>query len=395
MSSCTATIDSLYNYGIPMVTLTGSIFSLFCIIVIANILIEKRPKNNMFRYFLVSTMCEFIANLIMISRSYLLLCTDGILVMCTGDICSISFKIYSDSTFYRSSYYLITSLNEIIAFMQAAATIDCFFSINNRLKWFQSKLAFYTLSSLIIVYTFLFELGPYIFRLGIKKSNMGIAHNATMNETLIENGYEFYLTKFGMSLYPKVMIIFDSILVHILLFLIISAFNILIYFKMKESTNSKFILSFNARNSNPSTIRNSSINLAMRSHKKRFIMVIVTGFNYLLGHIGYVPFSILATLFPTISYLWCINNIEIILLFVSYLANYPIYYMFNTIFKRIANRHFRILFYPMWILFYRERRAHRDESQINSLRLLPYPNRSNRLVLLSVQNLPPPNQVGL
>ena len=220
MSSCTAStsIDSLYKYGLDVVTIAGSISGLFCIIVITQILIEKRPKHNMFRYFLVGTMCEFVANLIMISRSFLLLCIGG--------ICCINFEISSELSFYWSSYYLIASLNEITAFMQAAATIDCFLSVNNHLKLFQSKLAFYILSFVIIVYTFLFELGAYYFRMGIKETCTRIVCNATMNETRIKNGYEFYLTKFGMSLYPKVMLIFDSVLVHILLFLIISVVNI-------------------------------------------------------------------------------------------------------------------------------------------------------------------------
>lgn len=368
MCSAASTIN---QHVTPIVTGIGMLFSSFGVLVFLQIILIKRPRTNMFAYFLVATISDLFNHTTVLF---------GMKYACST--CPSWFSLSQIGQWYIKVYnYMPAVFNDITAFMQVGATIDCYISIRSKYPALQSRLAFCVVTVFVIVYSFSYEVNLW-FKYDLRIVDQRIGLNGTFNQT--QKVLAFIETGFAKSVWSKIMFVYSSGVRDLACFLVLLLFNTLIVCEMRSSTRRKTQLFLTRRGtdismSNLNTTTSlaavaimhaaSSYNVrkACQAESKRAIMVIVSGVNYFLGHTGYF-FVAIAISFLTITPSWrCFGSIELLLLYLSNVTCYAAYYFSNKLFRQYSNQNLYYIFHPVCLalnkLLNRSEAGKRDKGQ--------------------------------
>jgi hypothetical protein len=85
-------------------------------------------------------------------------------------------------------------------------------------------------------------------------------------------------------------------------------------------------------------------------------MIVLTGVNYILGHVARPFASVQNLFFPSASHIpgsaWpCFYAVAYFLVYLAYASPFIFYYFFNTQFNKLANTTLEVVFYPLIVLF--------------------------------------------
>jgi hypothetical protein len=171
------------------------------------------------------------------------------------------------------------------------------------------------------------------------------SENQTINYTYYFSSY----ADFHYSEANKVMSLTSSLFRDMLLFVTLIVINTLILIQMKQMTQRRIVLVSSAPTTSPLSA-NKSVRMSLHAEKRKSLMIIATGANYLIGHFLYIliTFSI-ATASP-ILYLdkwFCFAFVANSLLWFSYVTPFFLYYFFNIHFKVIANETVKYVLTPL------------------------------------------------
>jgi hypothetical protein len=193
---------------------------------------------------------------------------------------------------------------------------------------------------------------------GIQPGSISSYKNTTKANKTIElsddyYGYifnGFYFTK-AFSYWTLGSYFFRDLAVPITLLIL----NALILAQMRKITKRRIKLAGGGANNASRSAANVSSNhasviLAMRAERRRSIMILLTGVNYLLGHTLNVIKMIESYFNLSSDYLlWnCVSLASYGLLFISYQTSFFFYYFLNTQFNHCAKQTFKFLFFPVW-----------------------------------------------
>lgn len=144
-------LSSIINsYIIPAISVVGVVTNTWCIYAFVRILRNSRASiaSNMFKYLLLKSIqddCQFLVQ-VFAPLYYCVTCS--------------TYQTFSSQVWYIGFYYYVEATNELASGLyDLAATFDCLLAIGNQCRVFQSTFMFYTLSTVIFLFSALF----YIF----------------------------------------------------------------------------------------------------------------------------------------------------------------------------------------------------------------------------------------
>lgn len=328
---CQLQIAKLTIYGISLVTTLGMVFNVLGILAIAQILRIKKPKSNMFRYFLVVNLADMLNNMLVCVGSIATwACLSCLYVTTPGG--QLYFKLLS---------YLPASFSDIVALMQLAATVDCYLSMVKQYKMCQSRVLFYVLAAISTVYALVIESNMF-FKYDFIQKNVTDVQNSTLNQSQIVTITSIEYSTYGASLAAKFLLYSTSIIRDAICLVILIVLNVLIYVKIRRALVDYVSRSGRAK-VEVDCIRRSSVNsnntsllrilTALKAEKKRAIVVLFTGINYLVGHAAMVVF-----LFAGMDGLWiCLIYLSIFVLYLSKLSSFFVFYLSSRVFRKCVN----------------------------------------------------------
>jgi hypothetical protein len=301
---CSSMIKEIIGESLTIsVNILGLIGNGLCIITFSKIIIKKQSQGNLFNYLLLKSIIDFID---FISNSF------GVLYYCYN--CQMSnwyiFQIWA-IWFYNYVEFIAETVSAIL---EIAATFDCLITINKTFIYCQRKSFFYLFSTLILVGFTLFYL---IFPLGYKIKKH-------------DSNFDYNYNDFGSTSFYSHITIIDSIIRDGIFLLIIITLNKFVLDLLKKSTQRRRELSGQVTNDN------NLLTVAQSAERKRMIMIIATGLNYMIGHFINLAFTIITTLNKELN-TFCLHKFWILLYDLSYANNIFIYYFFNNVFRRFLN----------------------------------------------------------
>jgi hypothetical protein len=145
------------------------------------------------------------------------------------------------------------------------------------------------------------------------------------NKTLIL--YYYDSNSFGLSSFCLTFEVVDSLMRDGLFFIILLGINLLILILLKTTT--KRCCTFNLNGNNRVLLK-----ISQNAERKKMIMIIGAGLNYMIGHF---PYFIFTTLYNFNDHnIYCIYNYIYFLYSLSYADGIFFYFFFNNIFKRFS-----------------------------------------------------------
>jgi hypothetical protein len=292
---------------LSIINLISFLMNFISVLVFLKILKDKRRTNEressslMYKYLLFKSICDTISSLIKILIIFFKSNIDRSTLI--GSIWTLFFDFYFTQSFYLAS-----------GFFEIAATFNCAISIENKLKWLQTKLSFYITTIGLFAFCFVYQSFYFVFK-HIEKSES--FNNKT--SYYINDNYKYYsiLENFELS----TLIIRD--LVCLVLLVIINTF---ILFKMVQIRKRRSHLQSNSQSAN---------RISSRQAEYRKIKMIVSLFIvYTLGHLPFILFQL-----GVFTYNMKLDNYgrfytEIILT-ISLSASFFIYTFFDKKFNRV------------------------------------------------------------
>jgi hypothetical protein len=119
--------------------------------------------------------------------------------------------------------------------------------------------------------------------------------------------------------------------------------NLLILAQMRRMTQRRVSLASHC------SATDTSVIFAMKAERKRSILIVLTGVNYIGGHTLFVVFQIFFYFFINQNDPWyCVKYASTTLLLTAYASPFFFYYFFNTQFFKYANRNLQFMFFPVW-----------------------------------------------
>jgi hypothetical protein len=97
----------------------------------------------------------------------------------------------------------------------------------------------------------------------------------------------------------------------------------------------------------------SSVLTATKAERKRLVMIVLIGVNYILGHSLNVAWRIIDNfiiIHASGPYWVCLSFAAYTLVAISYATPFFFYYFFNMGFKESANCVLKYVFYPLWLV---------------------------------------------
>jgi hypothetical protein len=212
--------------------------------------------------------------------------------------------------------YIIKALFLASSGFEIAATFNCALSIENKMKWCQTKVSFWLWAFSILVLSFGLEMFP-IFTLSINEHNYINKYNKSIHFfDVSSNRLSSKLRQFGLA---------DSIIKEIVFLIILLSLNIYILFKIVQIRKRKKRLSTNISN-----IQNSN-----RAENRKITMIIVLFSTYFSGHLPNVIFFVFSDGYFYTEFWANFINYVTIFLYVSYSTSFFVYFSFNNIFRRL------------------------------------------------------------
>ena len=308
------------------------IMGLLSVVVFVQIIRNKKPKSNMFHFFLAQAISDCFFGAIYVVYY--------ILWLGRNLIESLYFAYFSFSGQVFNIYiheFVGNILLSLVAFNQAWATIDCYFSIIDKFKGLRSKCAFYLISVITLVYSVMSQV--YVaFQFFIYSETKISSNNVTFSfyttfYSEIANSHEIIL--------PENIDYFGRFGVTLVVILVV---NLLILKVMKTSARKKQVMGGGRQDNNQISLE-----------KKRVIMILLTGLNFFMGQFLYVIYKLKIAFFPTQSEtektIWVtVGDFGWTLLHTSNFTCFILYYLFNKHYKEYIDKNLRLIFYPAFLL---------------------------------------------
>jgi hypothetical protein len=275
-----------------VIAIVGTITNLCCIIVFTMINRAFKTNGQMFKYFLMKSICDFVYFIIFSIEKYHDLCSDDIRQSLVLQI------IYVYLFHFLSRIFGLYSI-----YFDILGTIDCYLSIKNKYKQFLTKKVFYLSSSFIVVFFFVFYCGKlFVYRI------TPIGDHQYQHEKTSLYKSAFYRT---LSL---AYIIFRDILGSLLSIL----FNILIFLNIKKISENKKHLK-----------NNEALIKSIEAQENKVKMIYISTLNQVLFHLPNVIHNIygkyIGSKFWT-NFAYFSNTIYSL----SYVTPFFIYFLFNN-----------------------------------------------------------------
>jgi hypothetical protein len=299
----------ILNYIQLVISVVGLVLNLLCVIVFTMIIRFYKPKSQMFNYFLMKSICDFII--------YMILAFQFI-----GNFfpLQIKFRYFNQIFFKYFQHYLSTLALLWSVCFEVLATIDCCLSIENKYTFFLTKKSFY----LNCLFIFLFFFIPYIGKLFVYS-------------IVSLNGTKFYKTvknPFYYSIYYRVISSVYSAIRDILGTILLILFNIKIFVNLKKLTAKKKFLN-----------NNSVLLKAIKAEESKAKMVYLTILNSIPLHIPFIIFENFIKFKSDIfkfGFVYYYGVFASNCLYLSYATPFIIYVSFNKVFRRCFLKLFKI-----------------------------------------------------
>jgi hypothetical protein len=302
--TCLISIDPYIRYLFEGVSNSlGVVFNFICIIIFYQIIRNENHTSNMFYFFLVKSINDFV---MFVSNSF------EWFYFCEN--CGTKSEYWMQLWYIYFYYYLEEICFTASGLLEIFATLDCFSLITKKIKGILLKKNIIIIVAAIYLFNCSFLIF-YIFRSEIKGpivANTSIYGKPTKTA--------FYKTETFQYLHLSKTIMRDYITLVVIVVL-----NVLILFNITELNR--------ARRTRTHNIAKSKLLLkSRRAESNKVKMIIFNGLNYLMGHL---PVS-MNSLLPNfgIRSFQCYSYIFFDIMVFSYVTPILIYYFFNTNFKR-------------------------------------------------------------
>jgi hypothetical protein len=245
-----------YEYYIQRsVNLVGLITNSICILVFSTILKNNSQPSNMFGYFLVKSINDFMFFLI-IQYEWIFYCGS----------CESKYSYFSQIWYIYIWFYLAETLLLASNILEIVASIDCYILLTNKFQFFRTKLSFYLSNIVIYVFSLIYNTF-FLFE----------------NEMFIKDENKYYHRRNENTIFDKIDIV-DVILREYLVMSILVVVNTLILRVIRK-------MFMNRRNMNENA---TSVIKAMKAQRKKFFMIISMSINFFMLHLFYnlnrIPF---------------------------------------------------------------------------------------------------------
>jgi hypothetical protein len=277
------------------ITCLGLTTNLLCIIVFSMINRTIRTNGQMYKYFLMKSICDFIIFIIYaLYQTYL------------RSPFTIHYSIWFQIYYKYLFHFLCTLLKIYSIYFEILATADCFFSIQDKYKFLLTKKTFFCSSLCNFIFFFVFYIGKFfVYEIIPFKDD----YYETIKTDLYYNGFYKILSIIYM--------IFRDIIGAFLMVL----FNVLIFLNLKRNSNRKK----NLKN-------NGALLKAMKAEKNKAKMIYLTCVNHFVFHIPSIIYNLQGKYVK--SQFWTIyDQIKNNIIIFSYTTPFLIYILYNIVFR--------------------------------------------------------------
>jgi hypothetical protein len=222
-----------------------------------------------------------------------------------------------------------------------------------------TKLAFYIITPSVVVFSTLACLNRFFQLYVVKLEQITGNHNVTVGNvtTVVTDYYTYYSDEYHAFEYTVAnaswqvaQFLFRDLGLAVALIVI----NILILVQIKQMTQRRMMLT--GGHNNTTAVTDPSVLAAMKAERKRSIMIVLTGLNFVLGHSLNVAWRIIDNFIVkhASTPVWmCVQFAAYTLVAIAYATPFFFYYFFNTHFMKCANQIMKVVFYPLWRVFVR------------------------------------------
>jgi hypothetical protein len=302
-------VKIIYIFLIPILSIIGFIFNILSSIVFG-LIIKNGQRDDMYKNLLLKSLCQIMGCFFSVFN--LLYFYDG----------KLKYTYIVSVWFIWFRYYIIPALLMASNGFEIVATFNCARSIEKRMKWCEKKVTFWFWVAFILILSFGVEIFP-IFAFSIVEYDI---KNNSFNETL-----HIYSVSFKHQSEFYTLGLYESIIKHVIFFLILLSLNIYIVFKLIQIGRRKKRLTSNNNSNN----RNSN-----RAENRRMIMILVLFLAFILGHFPYFLWFI-------IQRSGLMNNLNLkfwydvgfcgeAVSYLSYSISFFVYLAFNNIFRSFS-----------------------------------------------------------
>jgi hypothetical protein len=302
-------INYIFNkYPENIVNLFGLVANSLCVIIFIRIVINKRithSQGKMYEYFLIKSILDFF---------FFCSNTFEYLYFCKTCEASSSYLIQIWYIWFYSYFESICSTCSF--FLEIAATFDCYITINSKCKCCQTNSFFYSFCVLILCFSFIIYL---TFPLGFV-----IKHTIKIDPVLNKTFYFYYrdFNDFGDTQLFENIHFMNSIVKDGIFLVILVTLNVMILVTLQRTTQRRRVLKGNR----------NLLTTSQKAENKKVIMIIATGFNYLIGHFSYFILVVLYKFYD--ASIFCYSQYFFFLYYITFADNIFFYFFFNNIFKR-------------------------------------------------------------
>jgi hypothetical protein len=298
--------EVIINIGF-VIAIAGLITNLLCIIVFSMINKTFKTNGQMYKYLLMKAICDLF--IFIFYTTYLLY------KQCSNELdsdCGIVLQFC-----YIYLYHFLLLIIELYSvYFEVLGTIDCYLSIENKHKKLLTKRVFKLNSTFIIVSFSIFYFGKlFVYKIG---------YNHDTGEYYNEKTPLYYST------FYKTLSIIHSFLRDILGCFLCFFFNILIFLRIKKMSEKKKYL------------KNSlSIIKSIEAQENKVKMIYISTLNQILLHLPNFIYGCYGKYFK--STFWSdYSQVSFLIMVLSYATPFPIYVLFNRIFRHYFFKLIRI-----------------------------------------------------
>ena len=303
--SYTLAVSIINGYIHPVISVFGIFLNFLSVIVFLQILKKNKDYSSMFKYLLIKSLDNGMRSIINSFATF---------NYCLN--CEYSRSYATLIWFIYFFIYVARSLEMCSSFMDVMATFECYIGITGKFKILHSKNIPNIIIPLVHIFSLIFSI-HYLFRYKIVPSNL----INVLNETKY---YKHDFTEFHYTDIGFMFRLLESGLTHITPFVLLFLINCLIILTFRNTSVRKLKLNQNIHQSN-------SVKMALKVEKKIQIMIVLSGVNFMIGHVGMILFSF--NLPVSEQFQICFVNFYNSMYSFSLIINIFFYYFYNNHFR--------------------------------------------------------------
>jgi hypothetical protein len=303
---------------IPILNCISFLFNSICFLTFLKIVSAKRRVNEplqsniMYKCLFSKSICDMIPSIInALMPLYIINNYNMISKTLVMAIWRNYFNLYLSNLMYLAS-----------GLFEVAASFNCAISIENKLKWFQTKLSFYLTVTAIFGFCFLFH------------SYQLFGHTIT-NTNTTNNEYKLKQTDFAFSISFRNLKLSSTVLRDFVVLIFLIILNVYILYKMIQIRERRTRLQ-----NTTSTCQQNQSN-ATQAEQRKAKMIILLFLIYAFGHLPYIIYYLPIRIYFYL-YLSYITSCSEIFLSISYITPLFIYFWFDKKFNRVIKSIFQL-----------------------------------------------------